>query len=321
MYCIDAGTMYCPCHLAETGDCVHCSQLSGENFCQCKDWCGVCIYEKYLSNGSKPSKLRGTYKCSIIDKDNLGDKISIFTLKAPENVVRELIYPGSFVFLRPVGSINLFDVPISIMKADTFNATLRVVIKSSGIKTKNLFALNKGDELLLRGPFSNGVMGLLNINKAKRGTSIVVAREIGIIPSIPVMEKLYSNDNKIISIIDSKYNPNIYKKYFDNCNSEIINCNILDHGSLTEEFKSILSKILKENNINLIHCGGPDIMIYEIIKFVDKSINFSCSNNSKMSCGEGICGSCTKHYEGDIVKRLCKVQIDPRDLFKDRRAM
>jgi hypothetical protein len=93
----------------------------------------------------------------------------------------------------------------------------------------------------------------------------------------------------------------------------------LYNGELTENFKSALSKIISENNINVIYCGGPDILIYKILKFIDKSINFSCCNNAKMNCGEGICASCTKHYKNDVVKRLCKVQMDPRDLFKDRR--
>ncbi|WP_123053368.1 sulfide/dihydroorotate dehydrogenase-like FAD/NAD-binding protein [Clostridium sp. JN-1] len=321
MYCIDAGSIYCPCHLAETLDCVHCSQLSGDEFCNCKDWCGVCIYEKYLSNGSTASKLRETYKCSILKKEIFQNNLCIFKLSVPQSLAKELIYPGSFVFLRTMDSLNYYDVPISVMESDIDSYTLKIVIKVNGTKTKKLFELNEGDELLLRGPFSNGIMGLLNINKAKNGTSIIAAREIGIVPSILVMKKLYSNGNKIISLIDSKSNPSVYKKYFEDCNSEIINCTILDHGNLTEEFKSTISKILDENTVNLIHCGGPDIMIYQIIKSIDKSINLSCCNNSKMGCGEGICGSCTKHYEGDIVKRLCKVQIDPRDLFKDRRAM
>ncbi|NFG18899.1 sulfide/dihydroorotate dehydrogenase-like FAD/NAD-binding protein, partial [Clostridium botulinum] len=42
--CIDAGSEYCPCHLAETGDCILCSQLSGKKFCDCINWKGVCIY-------------------------------------------------------------------------------------------------------------------------------------------------------------------------------------------------------------------------------------------------------------------------------------
>ena len=44
--CIDAGTEYCPCHLAETGDCILCSELCSKTFCDCVNWKGTCIYIK-----------------------------------------------------------------------------------------------------------------------------------------------------------------------------------------------------------------------------------------------------------------------------------
>ncbi|AND85773.1 sulfide/dihydroorotate dehydrogenase-like FAD/NAD-binding protein [Clostridium tyrobutyricum] len=319
MYCIDAGSIYCPCHLAETHDCILCSQLSGEEFCQCKDWCGVCIYEKYISNGKKPTKLRKTYMATVFKKEKTEDSLYILTLKAPESLVKELVYPGSFIFLKNIKLPTYYNVPISIMEADMYKSTIKVAIKENGIKTKNILKLNANEKISARGPFYNGIMGLSNIKKAKNGTSLIIARGIGIAPSINVIKKLSSNNNKIISILDTEFKDNFGKQYFDQCNSEIINSSILYNGELTENFKSTLSKIISENNINVIYCGGPDILIYKILKFIDKSINFSCCNNAKMNCGEGICASCTKHYKNDVVKRLCKVQMDPRDLFKDRR--
>ena len=41
--CIDAGSEFCPCHLAESGECILCSQLQGSHFCDCLNWKGVCI--------------------------------------------------------------------------------------------------------------------------------------------------------------------------------------------------------------------------------------------------------------------------------------
>ncbi|MNO98993.1 hypothetical protein D3C76_907540 [compost metagenome] len=48
-------------------------------------------------------------------------------------------------------------------------------------------------------------------------------------------------------------------------------------------------------------------------------VSLSCCNNSKMCCGEGVCGSCTARFAGHVVKRLCKVQSDPRNIFEGRR--
>ena len=58
--CIDCGTEFCPCKLAETGECILCSQLQGEHFCDCLNWNGVCIYQELYNNGMKAKK--GRYK-------------------------------------------------------------------------------------------------------------------------------------------------------------------------------------------------------------------------------------------------------------------
>jgi dihydroorotate dehydrogenase electron transfer subunit len=317
MYCIDAGSRYCPCHLAETNDCILCSQLYGDDFCQCQNWCGVCIYEKYISNGKKFQNLRKTYNCTIEKKDIFEKDLYSFILKLPNELVRELVYPGSFVFLRSPSDPIYYDTPISIM--DEKKNTVKVVIKAVGTKTKSLLKLNKGEEILVRGPFSNGIMGLKNVDRVKDGTAVIIARGIGIAPSVHVMRKLHENNNKIISIVDPQFKTNFGEEYFKKYSSKIINLNTIENGYITEKLKLTLKKILKDNDVNIVHVGGADILTYRIIDFLDESIKISCCNNTKMSCGEGICASCTKHYENDVVKRLCKVQIDPRDLFKDRR--
>ncbi|MCI1946536.1 sulfide/dihydroorotate dehydrogenase-like FAD/NAD-binding protein [Clostridium luticellarii] len=319
MNCIDAGGPYCPCHLAETSDCILCSQLSGKEFCQCKDWCGVCIYDQYIANGHRAKALRKTYTCTILEKHLPDKNLCIFTLKTPENLTRELVYPGSFIFLRSVKNTNYYDVPISIMEADIDTSTLKVALKLNGSKTKNLFKLNEKDEVLVRGPFSNGIMGLSNIYKAKGGTSLIIARGIGIAPSIPVIKKLHSNGNRIISIIDLQFDENFSKRYLDKYSFTVVYCNMIEGENLTDKFKTILNDLLTAENINLVHCSGPDILTYNILQLVDSSLNFSCCNNSKMNCGEGICSSCTHHYKNDVIKKLCKVQMDPRNLFKDRK--
>lgn len=319
MYCIDAGSSYCPCHLAETHNCVACSQLSGKEFCQCKNWHGICIYEQYVSNGNKAKKLRETYTSYILKKEIYQDDLCIFTLKAPENLVKELTYPGSFVFMRDEKSVCYYDFPVSIMEANTDEIFLKVAVKLIGVKTRKLSKLNKNEKILLRGPFSNGIMGLSNICNAKDGTSLIIARGIGISPSISVMKDLYLNNNKIISILDVQFKNNFANEYFEKYSFKTIHCNILDNGNLTEKFKLILKEIMDVENVNLIHCGGSDILTYKIIQSVDKSIHLSCCNNSKMNCGEGICASCTDSNETNGIKRLCKIQMDPRDLFKSKK--
>lgn len=320
--CIDAGSVYCPCHLAETGDCILCSHLSGKTFCDCVNWKGVCMYQEYILNNNKAKNIREEYLCKIMKKEVFEDKLFIYTINAPHNLVHDLVNPGSVIFMRNPESSVYYDAPISIMEADTEENTLKVAIELRGIKTKSICKLEEDEKVLIRGPFWNGVLGIKNVYKAKEGVSVVVARGIGIAPLIPVLKKLYENGNKVMAIVDTTpFKENFGKKYFDMCNAEIFNCKMLESGELTEEFKNIIGQILKVENVNLVHCDGPDILIYKLLNYLDDSIEVACCNNSKMCCGEGICGTCSTRYKGHVVKKLCKVQIDPKYVFKERRLI
>ncbi|WP_434304218.1 sulfide/dihydroorotate dehydrogenase-like FAD/NAD-binding protein [Clostridium botulinum] len=320
--CIDAGSEYCPCHLAETGDCILCSQLSGKKFCDCINWKGVCIYQEFIWNRKKAKEERETYLGKIIKKDNIEDKTIVLTISLSHKLCQQLVYPGSFVFLRNKNDSGFYDAPISIMDVDTEENFIKVAIEIRGVKTKTIASLNKNDDILVRGPFWNGVLGLKNVYMTKDGTSLLISRGIGQAPLVPVMKKLYSNGNKIIAIIDnSGYENILIKNYLELYNAEVIELNTLKAGELTEELKNKLKEILDKEDINILHCSTQDIIIYKLVEFLDGKVPISSSNNAKMCCGEGVCGTCTVRYKGHIVKRLCKVQTEPKYVFRERRLI
>lgn len=318
--CIDAGTEYCPCHLAETGDCLICSQLSGKTFCDCINWKGVCIYQEYVWNQEKAKKGRKIYSCKIAKKENVEKNVVIFTLSAPHELVKNLIHPGSYVFLRSGKTSQFYDVPISIMDASLEENILTVAIEIKGIKTKSINFLNEGESILVRGPYWNGDLGLRSIYKSREGTAIIIARGIGQAPMIPVLKRLYANGNKIIVVMDKANYKNIFiKEYLEMCNATIINCSSLHNGVLSEEFKDIIDRLFENEDINLVHCSGPDILNYKVLEYLEGKVDFSCCNNSKMCCGEGVCGACSTRFKGHRVKKLCKAQIEPKYIFEGRR--
>lgn len=326
--CIDAGTEYCPCHLAETGDCILCSQLKGKTFCDCINWKGVCIYQEYVWNGCKAKSGRREYLCKIINKTSVESNVMLFTILVSHKLAEELIHPGSFIFMRVPATEQFYDAPLSVMDVDLEENTIKIAFEVKGIKTKMINNIDD-DNVLIRGPYWNGVLGLKNIYKCKDRVALLICRGIGQAPMVPVLKKLYSNGNKIIIIIDkSNFNEIFVSKYLDMCNCTIVECNTMKDGELTLDVKEIITNICKEYDVNLIHISGPDVLIYDVLKFMEikgennfNKIKCSCCNNAKMCCGDGICGACSSRFEGHVVKKLCKVQVDPKYIFEGRRLI
>lgn len=318
--CIDAGTEFCPCHLAEAGECIICSQLHGKAFCDCLNWKGVCIYKEYFDNGNKPKAQRKSFLCQILKKDIIEEDVIIISILVPHKLAKDLLHPGSYVFLRSPSTTQFYDTPISVMDVDLEENIIKLAIEVRGIKTKIINSINENSKLMIRGPFWNGVFGLKNIYSAREGVSVIIAKGIGMAPMIPVIKKLYGNGNKITIFMDkSPYNSIFVEKYLKQYNCEVIPCTLLDKGELTEDFISTLKNFLNENKVNLIHCDGADIIVLKLIKLLGHGYKMSSSNNTKMCCGEGVCGACTVRYSGRRVKRLCKYQSEPQNVFEGRR--
>ncbi|MBU3214161.1 sulfide/dihydroorotate dehydrogenase-like FAD/NAD-binding protein [Clostridium estertheticum] len=323
--CIDVGSEFCPCHLAETGDCILCSQLAGKDFCDCCNFNGVCIYQEYATNGYKAKESRKNYNCRILEKNRFEDNVIVLTVCASDKLVSELVRVGSYIFARRPSAEARFDTPISIMDTDTTNNTISIAIELKGAKTKALDTLKIGDELLIKGPFWNGTLGLKNINGIKNSKCLIVARGIGQAPMIPVLKHLHANNNEIIVVIDnSPYKNSFACEYIKKYASKVIECNIIAaNGIMTEKFNNLLKELTINNDISLVHCDAVDILNYELMKsveYIDKNIKYSCCNNAKMCCGEGVCGCCTRTNNDLKLRRLCKMQTEPKYVLEGRRT-
>jgi NAD(P)H-flavin reductase len=320
--CIDAGTEYCPCKLAEYGQCLICSQCQGKVFCDCLNWKGVCIYQEFHNNNSKAKDGRKTYNCVIKDVTNYHDNLIMIKFKAPHKLVIDLIKPGSYIFIRSDEN-EYFDIPISIMNCDIENDIITVAIEIRGVKTTKLQNVKLDENIVIRGPYWNGVFGIKNILAQKKAKALVLARGIGLAPMIPVIRKLISQDNELQVVIDtSPFKENFVSEFLNNYEIKATEKSLLDKGKLSDHAKVIIKDAL-EDDVKYIHVGGADILTYSVINYLDEinrnDVSLSCCNNFKMTCGEGICGACTARFSGHRVKRFCKEQADPRNIFEGRR--
>lgn len=322
--CIDCGSEYCPCHLAESGNCILCSHLDGKDFCDCRNWNGVCIYQEFVENNyrAKPGRKYNSFK--IVYKEKIEDRILTFKIKASDKLISDLVNPGSFVFIRRPDCESTFDTPICVMDCDTKNETITLAMEIKGVKTKALDDLEVGQNILVKGPFWNGILGLKSVLETKNKVCLLIARGIGQAPMVPVIERLKQNGNKLIVIIDKKPFENIFiNPILEKHDCSVLECTtLLQGGILSEECRKLLWEILSKEDISLVHCDGADILNYQIMKIVEafnREIHFSCCNNEKMCCGEGVCGCCTIMNNDEKLRRLCKMQTDPKYIFEGRR--
>ena len=141
---------------------------------------------------------------------------------------------------------------------------------------------------------------------------------------LPVLRKLKSNNNEVDLYVDTApFSNNFIKDYVSNLDVSMKETNLLEKGKLSEEGKFIVRNSVMDKDISLIHLAGADILTYSVIEYLDEigrsDILLSCCNNFKMCCGEGVCGACTARFSGHRVKRFCKLQSDPRNIFEGRR--
>lgn len=320
--CIDCGTEYCPCKLAENGECLICSQCQGKCFCDCLNWKGVCVYQELHNNDNKAHDSRKTYNCLIKDVIKFNNKLIMIKFKAPHKLVLDLVKPGSYIFIRTDVN-NYFDIPISIMDSNFEDDIITVLIEIKGIKTNKLLNIKVSENIIIRGPYWNGVFGLKNIYAQTSSKALILSRGIGIAPMIPVIKKLSSQNNELKILVDEapfdrEISNTILKDFDINFHRSIL----LEKGKLSNYGKVVIKDALLKST-NYIHIAGPDILTYEVIQYLDdldrKDVKLSCCNNFKLCCGEGICGACTVRFAGHKIRRFCKEQTDPRNIFEGRR--
>ena len=99
--CADVGTRNCPCPLAETGDCLVCSRLSGARECSCR-WAGVCVYNEYMQNGSMVRTKRQDRSTEILQRLWQGDDLLMLQLRVSRGFALEAA--GFFFISETTGS-------------------------------------------------------------------------------------------------------------------------------------------------------------------------------------------------------------------------
>lgn len=307
--CADAGTQFCPCSLAPLGECLSCSILRGEMFCNCS-WSGVCVYSNYIWSGMKAAGARSETSVEVESSTTVGESVLLLTIGCDQDLVRDLGEPGSFVFLRPATSRQCFNAPISVMEAKA--GRVRFAVQVLGPKTKALAGCD--GRLVLTGPFFNGLFGRRRVRSIYNSRVLVVAKGIGQGPAVNVVAWLARNNNSVTVALGPGDIGATFAESF-----------ILEYGASTvvmprepDRNRARIADFLAHGCFDLVVSCGPDVqhrMILECIRETGVPTRLAATNNAIMCCGEGICGSCSISGNTGVEVRACKSSAYPEDLF------
>lgn len=311
--CSNYATDTCPCILAENGKCIECSMCCGEDYCMCSDTVSFCVQQELINNGGKAKQQHRSMRCEVRYVKEYDDVFRFIRIDVPN--ADDFKKLGAYVFVR-VDENPFFDVPISVLYEDNSNGTIGLIIQMVGIKTESFRFVREGDYVYVRGPFYNGVQGRNAIAHLRDSRAAVICRGIGLLPSLHVIRTLWQNNNTVDVYLDwGKFSKQVLEFYKELQEIHVSEVRVSDqNGELTEDFYRIAAKA-GNGEVELIHLGLSDFLLKKAIDTIEQNdpqhkAAISCINNSRICCGEGICGACTKDVGADHTVRLCKEQLD-----------
>ncbi|WP_147820751.1 sulfide/dihydroorotate dehydrogenase-like FAD/NAD-binding protein [Salidesulfovibrio onnuriiensis] len=301
--CIDAGSDYCPCHLAESGECIVCSVLRGEEQCSC-DWTGACILAQnkwLLGHGVR----RESREARIISREDVGQGTEVLRVAVTARMASQLTRPGSFVFVRGRPEA-CFDTPLAVISAFPGKQEIVLAYTRLGPKTKTLAACE--DRLWLRGPYWNGILGHELMETVRNERVVLVLSGMAQVCGPNIARTLLRNGNRVSIIYGTRgypfvapYIQEVPAAYFVNLASQ----------TGWREIRSLLTQVRPY----CLFSGGNDEQhsrLRATMTELGLKPRLATSKTHKMCCGEGICGACVTVTNG-VQIRTCKARLDPRD--------
>ena len=307
--CIDCGTENCPCSLAETGDCIVCSRLSGKDFCDC-DWKGVCVYNEFVQNGKKSSGIRGEQEMSIVRRDGYGEETTVLVLDCGRGFALKCLQPGSFLFLKKPKDHHFYSMPVSVLAAEPEKGRIPLAVRAFAAKSKHL--LEEGETLTVRGVYPNGILGI----KKLRGTRgridperriMILTKGLGFAPAALLASWIGGRARTDLYIDEDKIDKRLIRRYLPkgmNGRTEKIDLRREFAYKGTER----ISEKFHQGGYNTLVVLTSDYYISEIKKILPVD---ACSNNFRLCCGEGICGACSRTDDQGRTFRMCKCSECP----------
>jgi len=167
--------------------------------------------------------------------------------------------------------------------------------------------------MVLRGPYRNGVHGISAMigKRGRNQKTLIIAKGIGIAPGI-LATQTFRNRGSVDLVVDTeKISKSLIEDYLDDGAIRYVSLTEKDSG---EKLERLLTKNQYDNVILL----ASDYYIENLGKMIKKILPaavLAMSNNFRICCGEGLCGSCSLDTSASDTIKMCKCQMTGEELL------
>ncbi|MEW6522660.1 MAG: hypothetical protein AB1445_03655 [Bacillota bacterium] len=309
--CEDAGSKYCPCQLALTGNCLACPVLNQGGACDDCAWSGTCVLVEAAWNRGEARPGRSEYEVTVVDRVQLAPPAFALEIKVPPGLVDGLQPSGSFLMVRPAGSEHWFNVPLSVARLDPARGTVTHFVQVAGPKTRTL-EQHRG-QLVVQGPFASGLVGRRYLQARQAGRSLLVAKGIGQGPALHLATNLLAAGGRV----DALLGPGELGRVVIDGELAALGASVTVLKRERDKNGGTFRLFLSRGKYDLLVSAGSDQQhqaLWKLATKVSPGTQMVYTNNAVMCCGEGICGSCGTQLDAGFT-RACKARLAAADVL------
>ncbi len=227
----------------------------------------------------------------ILEKEHFSERVVKLVVKAP--LIARSRRPGHFVIVIPDAKGER--IPLTIADADKERGTITLVVQAVGASTEKICSLEPGQYL-------HDVVGPLGraTHIEKRGTVVCCGGGVGVAPLLPIIRAMKQAGNRVISVLAARTKDLIIlERQVAEYSDEVII--MTDDGSYGN--KGLVTEgvehVLLREPVHEVVTIGPAIMMKFVAKLTKKyNIPTTCSLNTIMVDGTGMCGACRITVDG-----------------------
>ena len=226
----------------------------------------------------------------IVAKIQLSPNVTRLDVEAPR--VAQIRQPGQFVIVRRADRAER--IPLTVADADPKAGTIAIVIQAVGKSTKELVALNVGDEIRdVAGPLG------MPTELISKGRALCIGGGVGTAVVHPIAQGLHARGASVTSVIGGRskewviFEPEL-KRY-----GNVVVCT--DDGSYGRKgfVTDAARELLEAGGIDIVYAVGPVPMMRAIANLTRPfGVHTIVSLNPVMVDGTGMCGGCRVEVGG-----------------------